>query len=96
MRLLLFVYGFLVSSAAALIACAHAFIACFAIMAIGTGFHLNAGQGAIILVVTVEITTGHATAYVFVCLLVAHSLHLIKAFYRYPARLFCPALQVLF
>ncbi len=67
----------------ALVACAHAFIACAAIVTISAGLHLNAGKGAIILIVTMIIAALNAAFDVFVCLFLAHDLHLIKTFCRF-------------
>lgn len=67
----------------ALVACTHAFIARAAIVTISAGLHLNAGKGAKILIVAMIIAALNATFNVFVCLFLAHDLHLIKTFCRF-------------
>lgn len=68
------------------VACTHALICCLAVMAVGAGLHLDAGQGTKILVITVEIAAHNAAADVFICLLLAHYSHLIKNVLPSPAR----------
>jgi hypothetical protein len=49
-------------------------------VAVGAGFHLNAGQGAEILILTMVVAAVYAAADILVCLLHAHFIHLIKRF----------------
>ena len=49
-------------------------------MAIGAGFHLNAGQGTEILILTMVVAAVYATADILVSLLHTHFIHLVKRF----------------
>lgn len=63
---------------AASVTCAHALIGRLGVVAIRAGFHLNAGQRTVVLILTVVVAAGNAATDVVVGLLLAHCFHLIK------------------
>ena len=80
---------------AALVARAHALVRRLCVVAVRAGFHLNTGQGAVILILAVVIAAGHAAANILVGLLVVHLSHLIYGF-AVSGEMYCAPLQAVY